>query len=84
MTTEPIDTSNLFNKIINGKQFNFQLLEFGQETAYHVDVKDDEGTRWEFRMSHSGEKSWKIEGEKLPHWIVNSEPELSKAINEHE
>jgi hypothetical protein len=40
--------NNLFNKVINNQQFNFQPLEFGNKTGYHVDVKDDEGTRWEF------------------------------------
>ncbi len=76
--------SNLFNKVINGRQFNFQPLEFGNETGYHVDVKDEAGTRWEFRMFHSAGKQSKIESEKLPSWIIELEPELIKAINQHE
>ena len=75
--------SNLFNKVINGRQFNFQPIEFGDQTGYHVDVKDEEGTRWEFRMFPSSETNWKIEGEKLPSWIIEMEPELRKAINEY-
>ena len=78
------DSSNLFNKVINGRQFNFQPIEFGQESGYHVDVKDDEGTRWEFRMFHANEKQWQIHGEKLPSWIMHLEPAFGKAINEHE
>ena len=75
--------STLFNKVIKGKQFNFQPIEFGNETGYHVDVKDDEGTRWEFRMFHEKERT-KIEGEKLPSWILSLQPDLDKAIDEHE
>jgi hypothetical protein len=75
--------SNLFNKVINERQFNFQPLEFAEVAAYHVDVKDEEGTRWEFRMYREGEQ-WKMKGEKLPAWIVDSEPEIGKAIDEHE
>jgi hypothetical protein len=76
--------NNLFNKVINDRQFNFQPVEFGNETGYHVDVKDEDGTRWEFRMFHDGEKSTKLQGEKLPSWILGLEQELKKAINEHE
>ncbi len=76
--------NNTFNKIIEGRQFNFEPIEFGTETGYHVNVKDDEGTRWEFRMFHISEKEPRIEGEKLPDWIFAMEPALRKAINEHE
>lgn len=76
--------STLFNKIINERQFNFQPLEFGSKTGYHVDVKDDEGTRWEFSMFHTSEKNLSIEGDKLPEWILALEPELVKAVSEHE
>ena len=58
--------SNLFNKIVNGKQFNFQPFEFGTRSGYHVDVKDEEGTRWEFSMFHTNEKELAIEGNNLP------------------
>jgi hypothetical protein len=75
--------SNLFNKVIRERQFNFQVLEFGEEAGYHVDVKDDENTRWEFRVFKTN-STWKIEGEKLPSWIFEVEPELARAIDEHE
>lgn len=75
--------SNLFNKVINERQFNFQPLEFGEEVGYHVDVKDEEGTRWEFRMSWEGNR-WEMKAEKLPQWILDIEAELGKAIDEHE
>jgi len=76
--------NTLFNKIIHGRQFNFQPLQIGAETGYHVDVKDEEGTRWEFRMFPTEEMHVKIEGEKLPPWILNLETELSQAIDQHE
>ncbi len=76
--------STLFNIDIHGRQFNFQPLEFGTETGYHVDVKDEEGTRWEFRMFRGEGNQSRIEGEKLPSWILNLEPALGQAIDQHE
>ncbi|MDO9375963.1 MAG: hypothetical protein V4725_11590 [Bacteroidota bacterium] len=76
--------STLFNKVINGQQFNFQPIEFGQQTGYHVDVKDDEGTRWEFRMFQDDDNEYRVDGEKLPDWITAASSELVSAINEHE
>jgi hypothetical protein len=75
--------SNLFNKVIHGRQFNFQPLEFGQQAGYHVDVKDEDNARWEFRIFLT-EDQWKIEGEKLPQWIHDISSELGNTINEHE
>lgn len=75
--------SNLFNKVIRGRQFNFQPLEFGQQAGYHVDVKDEDDTRWEFRIFFT-ENFWKIEGEKLPQWIHEASSELGQCIDEHE
>ncbi len=74
---------NLFNKVIRDRQFNFQPLEFGEEAGYHVDVKDEENARWEFRIFLTGGE-WKIEGEKLPAWIHECGSELNSAIREHE
>ncbi|MEO5893651.1 MAG: hypothetical protein ABIQ31_25580 [Ferruginibacter sp.] len=77
--------SNLFNKTIDGKQFNFQPIEFGTQSGYHVDVKDEEGTRWEFSILHAdvndGTKM-KIEGIKLPPWIMSLQATLIKVIDE--
>jgi hypothetical protein len=83
MSNQP-EQSNLFNKIINDRQFNFQTLEFGNITGYSVNVKDEEGTRWEFRMFLTDEGSWKIDGEKLPSWIIGLETELQEAVEDHE
>jgi hypothetical protein len=79
--------SNLFNKIIGGRQFNFQPIEFGNKTGYHVDVKDEEGTRWEFSMLHADpddRKKMKIEGVNLPSWIMDLQATLIKEVNEQE
>ena len=74
----------LFNKVISGRQFNFQPVEFGHQSGYHVDVKDEEGTRWEFRMFRDADNKYTVEGEKLPAWISEATQELVRAINEHE
>ena len=79
--------SNLFNKIINGRQFNFQPIEFGNKSVYHVDVKDEEGTRWEFSILHADNidgKKMRIEGVNLPSWIMDLQAALIKEINEQE
>ncbi len=79
--------STLFNKVINERQFNFQPIEFGTTTGYHVDVEDAEGTRWEFSILHADPKDstkMKIEGTKLPAWIFDLQATLIKVINEQE
>lgn len=76
--------SNLFNKVIQGMKFNFQPLEFGNETGYHIDVMDKEGTRWEFRMLASDPEDVKLQGENLPEWIYDLEPELYAAVRQHD
>jgi len=78
---------NLFNKNIGGWQFNFQPIEFGTTTGYHVNVKDDEGTRWEFSILHADvndAKKMKIEGTNVPSWIMDLQAMLIKGINEEE
>ena len=77
--------SNLFNKTIDGKQFNFQPMSFGNQTGYHVDVKDEEGTRWEFSILHvdmNDRTKMKIEGIQLPAWIMSAQATIIKMINE--
>lgn len=76
--------SNLFNKDIGNRQFNFQPVDYGNITGYHVDVKDEDGTRWEFRMTFDETNNWKLEGEKLPSWLLQLKADVVKAINEHE
>lgn len=76
--------SNLLTKDIAGRQFNFQPYNLGNENGYHVDVKDDDGTRWEFRMSNPGDSEWTMHGEKLPSWITDLEEQFISTINEHE
>ena len=75
--------NNLFSKIIDEKQFNFQPVDFGSESGYHVDVKDEEGVRWEFMMLNKNDK-WHMEGEELPQWISDNSSMLAAAIEEHE
>ena len=77
--------SNLFNAVISDKQFNFQPMEFGTQSGYHVDVKDEEGTRWEFSILHVDPNDFtkmKIEGINLPPWIMSEQGNLIRIINE--
>lgn len=76
--------SNLFNKQIEGRKFNFQPYNVGNESGYHVDVQDEDGTRWEFRMTSSNNKDWELHGEKLPGWITEAQPQIVEAISEHD
>ncbi|MEO6550662.1 MAG: hypothetical protein ABIN94_21840 [Ferruginibacter sp.] len=79
--------SNLFSKVIDGKQFNFQPFQFGTTDGYHVDVKDEEGTRWEFSILHADKddaNKMKIEDIKLPAWIFELQATLIKTINDQE
>ncbi len=76
--------SNLFNKDVGGRQFNFQPYNIGNEVGYHVDVKDTDGNRYEFRMVRPEDKNWQLRGENLPAWLLDLENEMIKSINEHE
>lgn len=79
--------SNLFNKIINGRQFNFQPIEFGNQSGYHVDVEDEEERRWEFSILHADNNDpakMQIEETNLPSWIMDLQATLIKVINEQE
>ncbi|MEO8765447.1 MAG: hypothetical protein ABI416_14210 [Ginsengibacter sp.] len=73
----------LFNKVIHSRLFNFQPVEFAEESGYHVDVKDEENTQWEFRIFRNGDQ-WQIEAEKLPAWIKEIELDIFKTIDDHE
>ncbi len=75
--------NNIFDKVIGNKKFNFAEFEFGDQSGYHVDVKDEDGIRWEFRIIHKS-GVLKMEGEKLPEWITGMQTELLKAVNDHE
>ncbi len=74
--------SNLFNTEIEGRQFNFQPIGVGHEDGYHVDVKDKDGTRWEFTLLHT-DNGWHIEAEKLPAWIESSKEKLIETVERY-
>ncbi len=76
--------SQLFQKRIEGRNFNFTPIEFSDQSCYLVDVKDEEGTRWEFRIFHTADDALKIRGENMPDWILKLEIQLVEAINNHE
>ena len=72
--------SNLFNTKIEGRQFNFQPISVGEDIGYHVDVKDEEGIRWEFTLIRKNSE-WLIEAEKLPEWIKAAEKQLFETVD---
>ncbi len=74
--------SNLFNTEIEGRQFNFQPIGLGDDHGYHVDVKDVEGTRWEFTLIRKNSQ-WLIEAEKLPDWIEASRAKLIETVDRY-
>ncbi len=74
--------SNLFNTEIEGMQFNFQPIGVGDNFGYHVDVKDSEGTRWEFTLIRKNSQ-WLIEAEKLPDWIEASRAKLIETVDRY-
>lgn len=75
--------SNLFNKNIKGYNFQFQSVEMGDDLLYHVNVKDDNGVEWEFRMQENDNGKWELNAEKLPGWIKAVESEIIAVIQKH-
>lgn len=73
-----------FSKDIRGRHFNFHPLEIADKTGYHVNVKDEEGNRWEFRFFAETDHQFKVQGENLPDWLTELESDLNAAVNEHE
>ena len=73
-----------FSKIIKAgdrnREFNFTRTH-RDGTRYNVNVPDERGNRIFFSMQHEG-SGWRIAMDLLPQWVLNSEEELSKAIEE--
>jgi len=75
--------SQAFSEIIQEHSFHFQPVEIGDKLSYHVNVADDEGVRWEFRMEENQNAEWELKGEKLPGWISEIEQEIGAIIKSH-
>lgn len=73
-----------FSKIIKAgdrnREFNFNRTN-RTNVQYSVNVPDERGNRIFFTMQQEG-GVWKIAPDVLPPWILNSEEELGRAIDE--
>lgn len=73
-----------FSKIIKAgdrnREFNFTRVH-RDGTSYNVNVPDERGNRIFFTMQQEG-GSWRISVDLLPAWVLSSEEELSRAIEE--
>ena len=76
--------SNLFAIELAGRKFNFQPFNAGDITGYHVDVKDTDGARYEFRIEHDEDHNLKFEGENLPEWLLAIQDEIKEALDRQE
>ncbi len=72
--------SNIFETSLKGHKFTFQPFNAGHLNGYHVDVKDEDGARHEFRMEQEDDSKWTLQGENLPSWITDLADELREAI----
>lgn len=75
--------SNMFETKIEGKKYTFQPFNAGPVDGYHVEVKDEEGARHEFRMERGDEEQWQLKGENLPAWISEAQDDLRAAVEEN-
>jgi hypothetical protein len=53
------------------REFNFLKLTNVSNPTFTIDVSDERGKRYIFLFSQEGSE-WKISGEDLPHWIMDS------------
>jgi len=62
------------------KEFNFLKLNNVEMPTYSVDVSDERGRRYIFKLRNDGEQ-WKISGEELPDWLMRAEDTLQEALD---
>jgi len=62
------------------KEFNFLKLNNVELPTYRVDVSDERGRRYIFKLSNDG-KHWKISGDELPKWLIETEDMLQKVVH---
>lgn len=63
------------------REFNFRKLKSTDGEAFSVNVSDERGNRILFNMQKK-ENEWKIVQAELPPWILQSEANLNKVIEE--
>ena len=75
-----------FTKLVKAsgrqREFNFRKLPGTDETLYHVDVSDDRGNRFIFKMEKTG-NGWTIKDQGLPQWIYDATDNLGEEIERY-
>ena len=76
-------TNIYFTKIIKLenrlREFNFRKLP-NTDNNYHVDVTDDRGKRFMFRMFTDAEQTWHISTAEVPQWVQYAQNILGQLI----
>jgi hypothetical protein len=76
-------TNIYFTKLIKlenrVREFNFRKLP-NTVNNYHVDVTDDRGERFMFRMFPNAEQSWQLSTNELPQWVQYANNILGQLI----
>ena len=81
MTRATNITFTLLIKITNRlREFNFRQRP---DLNYDTDTNDERGNRYIFRMENE-EGAWKIKGQNLPDWLLESEALIHTALENHE
>ena len=63
------------------REFNFRKLNSPVEEKFNVNVSDERGNRIVFSMEKK-ESGWKIITPQLPEWIIASEANLNRLIED--
>ena len=61
------------------REFNFRKLP-NTDNNYHVDVTDDRGVRFMFKMYPDAQQSWHISNSEIPQWISHANNILGQLI----
>lgn len=61
------------------REFNFRKLP-NTDNNFHVDVTDDRGVRFMFKMYPDTQQSWQISNLEMPEWIQHANKILGQLI----
>lgn len=72
-----------FTKLVKAhgrqREFNFRQLPGAGDVLYHVDVSDERGNRYMFKMQKTGD-GWMIQDRGLPQWLYDAADDLGNEI----
>ena len=75
----------LFEKTIRGRVYKFVQVDYSNsnEAVYTIEfVNEKEKRTVRFRMKKDAENHWKIQAQRLPDYVYQSEYELGDAISD--